>query len=238
LPFPMDLLGLGLVWFGRRRGSWNHCVFQWICLVWLGLAAGAFDGIIAFSNGSAWLELGSGAGAVHGIIAFPIGSAWFGVGLAWFELGLAWFGRRRGSWNHCLFQWICLVWAWFGVGLAAGEVHGIAALSPGSAWFGFGRRRGSWNHCVFQWICLVWGWFGLGLVWPQARYMESLPFPMDLLGLGLVWPQVRVTESSPFPMDLLGLGLVWLGAAGAFDGIIAFSTGSASFWICLVWGWY
>ena len=47
---------------------------------------------------------------------------------------------------------------------------------------------------------LVWGWFGL--VWPQARLLESLLFPMDLLGLGLVW-----------------LGL----AAGACDGIIAFS---------------
>jgi hypothetical protein len=45
---------------------------------------------------------------------------------------------------------------------------------------------------------LVWAWFGL--VWPQARLMESLPFPMDLLGLGLVWN-----------------GL----AAGAFDGISA-----------------
>ena len=53
---------------------------------------------------------------------------------------------------------------------------------------------------------LVWGWFGL--VWPRACFRKSLLFPMDLLGLGLVW-----------------LGL----AAGAFDGIIAFSIGSAWF---------
>ena len=67
--------------------------------------------------------------------------------------------------------------------------------------------------------------------------MESLPSPMDLLGLGLVWlglglvwPRARLMESLPFPMDLLGLGLVWLGlAAGTFDGIIAFSAGSAWF---------
>ena len=44
-----------------------------LALVWLGWAAGAFDGIIAFSTGSAW----------------------FGVGLVWFGVGLAWFGRRR-----------------------------------------------------------------------------------------------------------------------------------------------
>ena len=63
LPFPMDLLGSGLVW--------------------LGLAAGAFAGIIAFSNGSAWFGFGLawfGPGAFHGIIAFSNGSAWFGVG--------------------------------------------------------------------------------------------------------------------------------------------------------------
>ena len=59
---------------------------------------------------------------------------------------------------------------------------------------------------------LVWGWFGL--VWPQAHVMESLLFPMDLLGLGLVW-----------------LGL----AAGACDGIIAFSNGSAWFGVGLAW---
>ena len=75
LRFPIDLLGLGLVW--------------------LGLAAGVFDGIIAFSNGSAWFGVGLAwfgvglaAGAFDGIIAFSNGSAWFGVGLAWF-------GRRR-----------------------------------------------------------------------------------------------------------------------------------------------
>ena len=78
-----------------------------------------------------------------------------------------------------------LVW----LGWAAGACDGIITFSIGSAWFGVGL-----------------GW--LGLVWPQARVMESLHFPTDLLGLGLVW-----------------LGL----AAGACDGIIAFSTGSAWF---------
>ena len=55
----MDLLGLGLVW--------------------LGLAAGAFDGIIAFPNGSAWFGhglglvwLGLAAGVFDGIIAFSM----------------------------------------------------------------------------------------------------------------------------------------------------------------------
>ena len=38
LCFPMDLLGLGLVW--------------------LGLAAGTFHGIIVFSDGSAWFGFG------------------------------------------------------------------------------------------------------------------------------------------------------------------------------------
>ena len=54
-------------------------------LVWLGLAAGAFVGIIAFSNGSAWFGLGLGlvwlglaAGAFAGRISFSNGSAWFG----------------------------------------------------------------------------------------------------------------------------------------------------------------
>ena len=39
LPFPIDLLGLGLVW--------------------LGSAAGACDGVIAFPNGSAWFGVGN-----------------------------------------------------------------------------------------------------------------------------------------------------------------------------------
>ena len=40
LRFPMDLLGLGPVWFG--------------------LAVGACDGIIVFSDGSAWFGVGLG----------------------------------------------------------------------------------------------------------------------------------------------------------------------------------
>ena len=44
LCFPMDLLGLGLVW------GWFG----------FGLAVGACDGIIAFPNGSAWFGVGLG----------------------------------------------------------------------------------------------------------------------------------------------------------------------------------
>ena len=127
-----------------------------------------------FSHGPAWFEVGLGlvwlglaTGAFHAIIAFSSGSAWLRVGL-----GLVWLGLAAGAFHgiivfptDLLGLWLVwLGWSLVWLGLAAGAFHEIIAFSNGSAWFGI----------------------GLGLVWLQARFMESLCFPIDLLGLGLL----------------------------------------------------
>ena len=109
--------------------------------------------------------LGLATDAFHGIIVFP--TDLLGLWLVW------------------------LGWSLVRLGLAAGAFHEIIALSNGSAWFGIGLglvwlglAAGAFHEIIGSaWfrVCL-----GLGLVWLQARFMESLCFPIDLLGLGLV----------------------------------------------------